>query len=88
MGSSIKDFWHRKNVWQVIFILIIVYAVSSINILVLGLSVLEYLHGAFFNDSALAYFAEISFLVAAFLCVYHITTMFGKSKIIKMDEED
>jgi membrane protein implicated in regulation of membrane protease activity len=67
-------------VWLVIFLLIILYAVSSINVLVLALGILPYLEDAFLEANILVYFAITSFIITAFLCLYHITIMFQKRK--------
>ena len=81
MSSGFKKMWFKKGIlWEVIFILTILYAVSSINILVIVISILPFLHGAFLKTHILTYFAEIAFGLTAFLSVYHITTIFHRRK--------
>ena len=89
--SSFKKMWFKKGiVWEVIFILTILYAASSINILVIANSLLSSLHnviegmgisseGVFsLSTNILTYFAEIALCLAAFLSVYHISVMLHK----------
>ena len=81
MSSGFKKLWFKKGImWEVIFILIILYAVSSINVLAIVISVLPFLHGAFLKTHILTYFAEIAFGLTAFLSIYHLSTLFRKSK--------
>jgi membrane protein implicated in regulation of membrane protease activity len=72
--------FNKRHVWLVIFLLIILYAVSSINVLILALGILPYLEDAFLEANILVYFAITSFIITAFLCLYHITIMFQKRK--------
>ena len=91
MSSSFKRMWFKKGiVWEVIFILTILYAASSINILVIANSLLSSLHnvirdtglnseGVFsLSTNILTYFAEIAFALAVFLSIYHISVMLHK----------
>jgi putative Mn2+ efflux pump MntP len=88
MNSDSGTTWFRNSaIWQVIFVLIILYNVSSINVLVLTISVLPVLQGAFLQSHVLVYFGEISFIIAAFLGIYHLSSMF-RSKKRKTDETD
>ena len=75
-----------KNLWQLIFILSILYAVSSMNVLILVNSILPYLQGAFLKTHVLQYFALVSFALAAFLSAYHLFGMFRRDR--KFDSED
>ena len=78
---SANGFWLNKNqLLQVIFILIILYSISSINVLILALNILPYLPNAFLKQYALIGFALISFLLAAFMGIYHLYSMFRKRK--------
>ena len=83
-SGFITTFLRKNTIWQMIFILTILYAVSSINVLVIVINLLPYLRGAFFRTHILVYFAEISFGLTAFLSAYHLTTMFRRRKR-KMD---
>ena len=66
--------------WHVIFILVILYCVSSINVLLLAIGVLRFLPNAYLNAPVLRYFAEISFGFACFLGIYHLSTIFRRKK--------
>ena len=65
-----------------IFILTILYAVSSINILLILVNVLPFLEGVFRQTHILSYFAEIAFGLSVFLSIYHISIMFHKKELI------
>jgi hypothetical protein len=76
-----------RNLWQLIFILAILYAVSSMNVLILVRSILPYLQGAFLKTQVLSYFADISFAIAAFLSAYHLFNIFSKEPNPEETEE-
>ena len=81
MKPDFKNRWLTKNaLWHVVFILVILYNVSSINVLILVVGMLPILQGASLNTTVLTYFAEISFGICAFLCVFHLSTMFRRKK--------
>ena len=81
MISGSKTAWFRNSaIWQVIFALIILYNVSSINVLVLTISILPVLQGAFLKTHVLVYFGEISFAIAVFLSIYHMSSVFRTKK--------
>ena len=70
-----------KSLWQLIFILIILYAFSSMNILIIAREILPSLpQGYFLIPQVLGYFSLISFGLAAFLSAYHIIKMFHKDR--------
>ena len=69
-----------RNLWQVIFIVSILYAISSMNVIILVKSILPFLQGAFLKTQVLRYFAEISFAIAVFLSGYHLFQMFFSEK--------
>jgi ABC-type transport system involved in cytochrome bd biosynthesis fused ATPase/permease subunit len=70
-----------------IYILIILYAVSSINVLLLILGLLPYLLDAFMETHILLFFVVISFMLAAYLSGYHTLILFHKRKR-KTDTEE
>ena len=89
--SSFKSMWFKKGiVWEVIFILTILYAASSINVLIIANGLLSSLHnvleemninseGIFsLSTNILTYFAEIALGLAVFLSIYHISVMIHK----------
>ena len=81
MGFKLNFRWLKSGaIWHFIFILIIIYCVSSINVLVLAIGILPYIQGAFLNTRVLVYFSEIAFLLAAFLGVYHVCSIFRTRK--------
>lgn len=76
-----KEFWaNKRRISQVIFILIIIYAVSSINVLLLALGVLSYLPQAHLNPYVLVAFSLVSFLLSVFISAYHLSTMIQRRK--------
>ena len=89
--NSLQRLWFKKGiVWEVIFILTILYAVSSINVLIIANSLLSSLkkvledmglnsEGIFsLSTDILTYFAVIALCLAVFMSVYHITVMLHK----------
>ena len=81
MGHTVFRF-HKSLVMQIIFILIILYAISSLNVLVLAMSVLPLLPAAFLRPFALAGFNIISVTLMVLLAIYHLVTMFHRRKRI------
>jgi Na+/H+ antiporter NhaB len=76
-----NGFWFNKNQFlQVVFILIILYSISSVNVLILALNILPYLPNAFLKPYALIGFAFISFVLTVFISIYHLYSMFRKRK--------
>lgn len=71
---------NKSYVAQIVFILIILYTVSSINVLVLALSLIPYLENLRFRDTVLIAFAVISFALTVFISVYHLYTMAYRKK--------
>ena len=79
MGSRVFRF-HKSLVMQIIFILIILYAISSLNVLILAMSVLPFLPAAYLRPFALTGFNIISGALMVVLAVYHLVTMFHHRK--------
>jgi antibiotic biosynthesis monooxygenase (ABM) superfamily enzyme len=78
----------RNAVWIVVYMLCMLYAVSSINVLILAMGVLPYIKGFYMVTRTLIYFAIISFGLTIFLSVHHIYTMLRteKRKNINLEE--
>jgi hypothetical protein len=75
------EFWKQKTrVSQVLFLLAILYCVSSINVLFLALGVVHLIPQAYLNPTVLAAFSLISFGFALILSVYHFSTFFNRRK--------
>jgi tellurite resistance protein TehA-like permease len=70
----------RNAIWIVIFMVCLLYAVSSINLLIVAMSALPYIKDLYLVTRTLIYFAVISFGITIFLSVYHIYTMFRTEK--------
>ncbi|MDR0443148.1 MAG: hypothetical protein LBH44_07070 [Treponema sp.] len=89
----VKAFWFKKsNIWQVIYVLIILYAVSSINVLMLLASLFPYVRAyvgrpTFIKTHILIIFAGIAFLLVAAVGIHHLVIMFRKRKR-KTDVQD
>ena len=79
MGTTVFRF-HKSLIMQVIFILIILYAISSLNVLILAISILPLLPAAFLRPFALAGFNVISVTLMILLAIYHLVTMFHHRK--------
>jgi Na+/phosphate symporter len=77
-----KDPTKKTLISQVIFILIIVYAVSSINVLLLALGVIPYLPSAYLNPYMILSFAVTSFVLTTAMAVFHLSTMLRRNKRI------
>ena len=81
MGSVFKILSKKKRAaWIVVFIVSIMYSVSSMNVLILTTSALPYIEGLRLVTRALILFAVISFGLAIFLSVYHLYTMLRTEK--------
>jgi len=83
------SFWSRKKrlLLQLFFVLSIVYSISTINVLVVFVSILPFLQDVSFKTSVLVHFARISFGLAAFLSIYHFFIVLHPKKR-KNDELD
>jgi hypothetical protein len=76
-----NEFWANKSrVSQVIFILIILYAVSSICVLLPALGILPFLPDAYLNPYVLLGFALVSFAFTVFISAFHLSTMIKRRK--------
>jgi hypothetical protein len=79
--ESFVDFWRQKtHISQVLFILAILYCVSSINILLLALGVVRYIPQAYLNPKVLIIFSLVSFGFALLLSIYHLSTFLNRRK--------
>lgn len=69
-----------------IFIVIIIYAISSVVMLGLVLGIFPALPGAYLNPYMCLGYAIISFLLTAFISAYHLSTLIRRRKR-KTDEK-
>jgi membrane protein implicated in regulation of membrane protease activity len=75
------EFWRQKtHVSQLLFLLAILYCVSSINVLFLALGVVRWIPQAYLNPTVLIAFSLISFAFALVLSVYHFSTFINRRK--------
>ncbi|MDR0670049.1 MAG: hypothetical protein LBF95_08200 [Treponema sp.] len=75
------EFWRQKtHVSQVLFILAMMYCVSSINVLLLALGVVRWIPQAYLNPRVLIWFSIISFGFALLLSAYHFSTFIIRRK--------
>jgi membrane protein implicated in regulation of membrane protease activity len=72
-------FRHRAVGLQVLFIVIILYAVTSFFVLGLALGILPYLHYQFYLKQNIEY-AVISFVLTSAISAYHLSIMFRLKK--------
>ena len=79
-GLTVSKILKNSATWHVIFILIILYCVSSINVLILAVAIIPFLQRAYLDTNVLKYYALISLGFAGFLCLYHLSTMFRQRK--------
>jgi hypothetical protein len=64
----------------ILWICIIVYAIASINVLVLAVSTYKNAPGAYLNPQSLFLFAIISFVLAVAVSAYHLSTLLRRRK--------
>jgi hypothetical protein len=75
--------WEHSPVSRIIFILILLYAICSINVLFLAIGIVYNLPKDFLlKIKVLNAFAIISFVLAAITSAYHLTTMIFRRKRI------
>jgi hypothetical protein len=73
----------KPQIAQVLLILIMMYCVSSINVLLLTLGVVRWIPQAYLKPKVLIWFSIISFGFALLLSVYHLITF-----IIRQEHDD
>jgi hypothetical protein len=79
--GNFSDFWKQKTrISQVLFILAMMYCVSSINVLLLALGVVRWIPQAYLNPRVLIAFSLISFAFALLLSAYHFSTFINRRK--------
>jgi membrane protein implicated in regulation of membrane protease activity len=81
MDSTKEGFFLKKSTMsQIIFILIILYSVSAINVLLLAFGLLPYIPGAYLNPNMLIGFSLFSFVLTLLTSAYHLSTMIRRRK--------
>ena len=70
----------KTHLYQLVFILIILYGVSSVNVLVLALGIIPYIPGMFLSPLMMIGFALISFALTVFVSAYHLSNMLLQKK--------
>ena len=81
MGSTKEGFLVNKSaIAQIIFILIILYCVSSINVLLLAFGLLPYIPGIYLKSGMLIVFSLFSLAMTLFVSAYHLSTMIRRRK--------
>jgi hypothetical protein len=79
--SNFIAFWKQKtHVSQLLFILAMLYCVSSINVLLLALGLVRYIPQAYLNPRVLIIFSLVSFAFAFLLSIYHFSTFLNRRK--------
>jgi ABC-type bacteriocin/lantibiotic exporter with double-glycine peptidase domain len=80
--KNIKELFvkNRSQLVSVLWICIIVYAIASINVLILALSIYRNLPGAYLNPRTLLVFSIISFALAVIISAYHLSTLIRRRK--------
>jgi putative effector of murein hydrolase LrgA (UPF0299 family) len=81
MAHKFKEFWMSKShVSKVIFILIVLYCIASINVLFLSLGMVPYFQSFQQSSYLLIGFAISSFALTLFMSAYHLSTMLRRRK--------
>ena len=80
-----KDFFknlvrYKSFFSHILLILIIVYAVASINLLIVAVNWYKRMPGAFLNPYILLGFAVISFLLVVLVAGYHLSSLVRRRK--------
>ncbi|MDR2516141.1 MAG: hypothetical protein LBC88_02025 [Spirochaetaceae bacterium] len=70
----------KTHLYQLVFILIILYGVSSVNVLVLALGIIPLIPGMFLSQPMMIGFSLISFALAVFVSAYHLSNMLQQKK--------
>jgi membrane protein implicated in regulation of membrane protease activity len=79
--KAFVEFWKQKTrVSQILFILAMMYCVSSINVLLLALGVVRWIPQAYLNPTVLITFSLVSFAFALVLSIYHFSTFLNRRK--------
>jgi membrane protein implicated in regulation of membrane protease activity len=79
--NNTNDSWMAKSgVSRIIFILIILYSVTSINVMVMALGIVPFVQGMENNPLLLTWFAILSFVVTLIVSAYHLSTMLRSRK--------
>ena len=81
MSRNLKELWmSRSHVSQIIFILIVLYCVASVNVLILALGMLPYYESDHGVSYLLIGFTISSFVLTLFISAYHLSTMLRRRK--------
>lgn len=81
MARNLKELWmSRSHVSRVIFILIVLYCVASVNVLILALGMLPYYEANQSVSYLLIGFTISSFILTLFISAYHLSTMLRRRK--------
>jgi membrane protein implicated in regulation of membrane protease activity len=79
--KNFVEFWKQKtHVSQLLFILAMMYCISSLNVLLLVLGVVRWIPTAYLNPYVLIWFSVISFAFALLLSAYHFSTFINRRK--------
>jgi uncharacterized membrane protein YbhN (UPF0104 family) len=81
MRNGLKTIAKNQSlIVHVIWVCLIVYAIASINVLILALSTYKDLPGAYLNPHTLLSFSVISFLMVVIIAGYHLSTLIRRRK--------
>jgi pilus assembly protein TadC len=70
----------RSQIVYILWICIIVYAIASINVLILAVTTYKELPGAYLNPQSLSLFSIISFILVVAVSAYHLSTLIRRRK--------
>lgn len=80
MATIIETWKTRSHLAKIVLLLVILYCVSSINVLLLALGITNWIPGLHLNPDVLIAFAIISFVFSIFVSAYHLSTFLRRRK--------
>jgi membrane protein implicated in regulation of membrane protease activity len=86
MGKFAETWNVKSTAAKVLFILSILYAVSSINVLLLALGIVQWVPGMAFNLTVMITYCLVSFTYGLIVSAYHLYTFLNRRK--RKDDND
>ena len=80
MNTFVETWKSRSRISKIIFLLIILYCISSINVLLLAFGLTRWLPNFHLNARVLIAFSVTSFALTLFMSAYHLSTFLRRRK--------
>jgi membrane protein implicated in regulation of membrane protease activity len=80
MGNFVDSWRTRSVAARIIFMLIILYCFSSINVLLLALGLTRYIPHFYLNPQIMTIFSVVSFAFVILVSAYHLYTFVARRK--------